>query len=368
MAKARRARIGVLGTLLLALLAGLVAVAGPARADTTLTPEMDTCLRGAANNPGGMLIFADARLSSTQVFSLRQTLWGHGRFSCVQHDTTLTVASAFTWWHGLPANRRPPVVILAVRGSASQWSGWMTDLPKKRILGTADTAISAGSQLSWPTGASGVAQGRTILLRFHELTVNGGTWAGTSEAYRILSNAAMCEFATRSPRGVYVLGDSITSRDFAGIYNALRARGYFPCIDAQFSSRTYEHLARLKAGKVALAKNVIVALGNNDVFQAARFRNDATQLLSLIGSDRNVIWTTVWRTKPGPLLPEQQWNASCINVVIRDLLWGHANWKVLDWATVVQRNPSYQYDGIHLTSTGLRVRYDMMADLLDQLT
>jgi hypothetical protein len=364
----RTARASLLGVLLAALLAGLVAVASPARAATVLDPEMDTCLRGAARNPGGMLIMTDLRLSASQVLPLRQTLWGHGRFACVRRDRTFTVASAYAWWQGLPAARRPPVVILAVPGTTSQWSTWAPDLPVKRILGTDDTAISAGSRLAWPTGASGVTMGRTILQRFRELTTNGGVWSGTSEAYRTLSSAAMCQYALTSPRGVYVFGDSITTRDFSGIYNALRARGYYPCIDGQFSSRVYEHLARMKAGRIKLPQNVIVALGNNDVFQAARFRNDATQLLSLIGPTRNVIWTTVWRSKPGPLLPAQQVNARCINVVIRDLLWGHSNWRVLDWATVVQRNPSYQWDGIHLTSTGLAVRYDMMADLLDELT
>lgn len=352
----------------LAMTGSLVAWAPAAGAATYLDSAMDACLRAATANPGGTLVFADERLRSTQVAALRQRLWANGRLTCVRYDYRLTVARAHTWWHGLPANRRPGVVVVAAPGTRTQWTAWAQDPPKRRLLGTPDSAVSSGSVLSWKSYSSGSTVGTLILKKLHEHTIYGGPWAGTSESYRILSNAAMCKAALTSPKGVYVFGDSITTRDFNGVYNALRARGYVPCIDGQWGSRVYDHLRRLLAGKIALPKNVIIALGNNDVFTANVFRTDAYRMLAKIGTNRNVIFPTVWRNKPGTYLKADQYNATSMNVVIRDLLRFHSNWKVMEWAAQVQAHPSYQIDGIHLSTSGKAKRYDMYADLLDQLT
>jgi hypothetical protein len=351
-----------------ALSGSLLVSAPPAGAATALTSAMDTCLRGAAANPGGVLVFADERLRSAQVTPLRQRLWYNGRLTCVRYDYRLTVARAFTWWHGLPANRRPGVVIVAAPGTTTMWSAWGHDPPKRRLLGTADSAVSSGSRLAWKSYSSGATVGALILQKLHEYTIYGGPWAGTSESYRILSNAATCKAALTSPKGVYVFGDSITTRDFSGVYNALKARGYVPCIDGQWGSRVYDHLRRLQAGKIALPKNVIIALGNNDVFTANVFRTNAWRMVARIGTKRNIIFPTVWRNKPGTYLKADQYNARSMNVVIHDLLRFHANWKVMEWAAVVQAHPAYQSDGIHLSTSGKVKRYDMYADLLDQLT
>jgi lysophospholipase L1-like esterase len=354
--------------LAVALFAGLLVSAPSASAVTSLTSAMDACLRSAATNPGGMLIFVDERMYTTQVLPLRQRLWANGRPACVRHDFNLNVARAYAWWHGLPASRKPPYVIVAAPGTPTQWHTWLPDLPKKRLLGTPDSQVTPGSMLTWKTHSTGATEGAVILQRYREYTIYGGPWAGTSESYRILSNAAMCKLARTSPKGVYVFGDSITTRDFNGVYNALRARGYIPCIDGQWGSRVYEHLRRLQAGKIVLPKNVIIALGNNDVFSAGRFRIDAWRMLALIGTTHNVIFPTVWRNKPGTYLRADQYNARAMNIVIHDMLWRQPHWRVMEWAAVVQAHPAYQSDGIHLSTSGKVKRYDMYADLLDQLT
>jgi hypothetical protein len=96
-------------------------------------------------------------------------------------------------------------------------------------------------------------------------------------------------------------------------------------------------------------------------------RNDLHRMLVRIGTKRNIVIPTIWRTKPGPLLRAQQHNGRAINTVIRSLAWRRPNTAVIDWARVVQLNRSYQYDGIHLTRAGADRRYDMMCDALDRL-
>jgi lysophospholipase L1-like esterase len=174
-----------------------------------------------------------------------------------------------------------------------------------------------------------------------------------------------------SPRGVLVLGDSITSRDFAGIHKGLIARGWVPCVYAQSSSRIYEHLSRLILKKVPLPHNVIIALGNNDIFTGrggypVSFRAQAKALLSRL-KGHNVVFPTIWRSKRQPYLRALQHNAAVVNNDIRDLARGVSTISVPNWAAVIQRRPSLQYDGIHLTPTGLAARYTMFDAALEAL-
>jgi len=360
-------RVLGLGVASLAVVSGLVAVP-VARADvpapTVLSEELNICLRQASANPAGVLVITDGRLTPTHVEGLRLALREHGRPSCV-YRALIDVQGAAAWWAGLPSSRRTDTVVLALPGTRDQFAAWSGQFPY-RMLGTSDSGITPGSTVNgWIRSTQGYTAGRLILLRLGELTVDGGVWAGTSSANRLLSSSAQCAAAVASPRGVYVLGDSITSRDFSGIAAALKARGLVACIDAQSGSRVADHLARLTS--IRLPKTVIVALGNNDVFQAARFRNDAYRSLLIIGKDRNVVWPTLWRTRPGTLLPQQQYNARVINRVIVDLSRSFPRMRVPDWYGVLVANPSLQYDGIHLSPTGLALRYDMFADNVEAL-
>ncbi len=371
--RGRRTRIATLSALVTALLAGLLVGAAPAAsAATVLDPAMNLCLRGAALDPGGTLVLTDTRLTAYEAGRLAYTMRGAGRSTCVQRQVRFTVARAYAWWAGLPESRRPDTVVLAVPGTAAQINLWGQQMPFRRLLGTPDSAINArGRVTGWARGATGSTAGRAIVIKLGELMVNAHAWAGTKATWLTTSSAAQCAAAVASPKGVLVLGDSITSHDFAGVARALAARGYVPCVHAQSSSRIYEHLARIQAGRVPLPKNVIVALGNNDIFTGAggypfRFRSQALALLRAL-QGHNVVFPTVWRTRNQPFLRALQHNCSVVNNVVRDLARDQPQWRTPDWAAVVRAHPQIQFDGIHLTSVGLRLRYDMFADALDSL-
>ncbi len=378
-------------TVLLALVVGLVAVLlpgpGPVSASTadvaaaavtapmvtTPTPAMDVCLRVASWDPGGVLVFVDTRISAYQATRLVATLKGMGRTACVRRVRGQSVATAYRWWSGLPAVRRPDTVVLAVHGTAAQVALWRAQPPFRRLIGTPDSGIDSRRRISgWPSGASGAVAGRAILVRLGELMLNAHPWAGTKPQWLITSSAAQCAAALASPKGVLVLGDSITAHDVPGMFAALKARGYVPCINAQSSTRIYEHLARIAAGRVRVPRSVIVALGNNDIFTGARgypfrFRVQAIALLRKLAG-HNVVWPTIWRSRPQTYLRALQHNCAVVNNVIRDLARDRPTMRVPDWGAVVRAHPALQFDGIHLTRTGLTMRYRMLADMLDQLT
>jgi lysophospholipase L1-like esterase len=366
-------RTTTLAALVPALLASLLVVAAPsASAATVLDSTTDACLRAASNDPGGTLVLTDTRLSAYEASRLAATMRGFGRQTCVRRDRTFTVAKAYAWWAGLPEYRRPDTVVLAVPGTYSQFTLWAKTMPFRRLLGTVDSGISPGSRLTlWPRGANGTTAGRAILSRLGELMVNAHAWAGTRESWLLTSSSAQCAAAVASPKGVLLLGDSITSHDFANAAPALAARGYVPCVYAQSSSRIYEHLARIVAGKVPLPKNIIVALGNNDIFTGYggypfKFRAQVVALMRQL-KGHNVVFPTVWRTKNQTFLRALQHNCTVANTVIRSVAKDQPTWRTPDWAAVVKAHPAIQFDGIHLTSSGLRLRYDMFAAALDEL-
>ncbi|MFN8148551.1 MAG: SGNH/GDSL hydrolase family protein [Candidatus Nanopelagicales bacterium] len=341
-------------------------------APTVLTSAMDRCLRQATADPGGAVVITDARISATESGRISQYLRMYGRTTCVLRSSGMTVSLAQRWWRGLPAGRQPGTVVLALRGSAVHWSRWSISLPARHLLGTVDSGAPLARRVTgWTRGVGGVTASRAILTRLGELMVYGHAWGGTSELLLKRSSAAQCAKAVASPRGVLVLGDSITSRDFAGIHTGLIARGWVPCVFAQSSSRIYEHLSRLILGKVPLPHNIVIALGNNDIFTGrggypVTFRAQAKALLARL-KGHNIVFPTVWRTKKQPYLRPLQHNAAVVNNVIRDLARGVPTIRVPNWAAVIQRRPTLQYDGIHLTPAGLAARYDMFSASLESL-
>ncbi len=386
----RRARTSLLAALTAALLGGLLTVAAPAGAaattnaaiasTTTTSPtavtvlpsSLDACLRGAARNPGGVLILVDGRMSASNTALLAATLRGLGRPTCIRQDRTLTVGRAAVWWTGLPQNRRTDTVVLALGGTVSQVTPWLSQMPFRRLLGTPGSGMTARNTVSgWTRRTGGAAAGRAILTRLGELMINAHPWAAGSIGALTTSPRSQCAAALASPKGVLVLGDSITAHDVPGLDRSLKARGYLPCIYAQSSSRITEHLRRIVAGAVPLPRNVIVALGNNDIFTNGgypfHFRSQAWSLLARLAG-HNIVWPTVWRTRVQPFLPLLQHNAAVVDNVVRDLAKDEPTMLVPDWASVVRRRPGLQFDGIHLTPTGLAMRYDMLADSLDRLT
>jgi hypothetical protein len=279
----------------------------------------------------------------------------------------MSTADAAAHFRALPLSRRPDTVVVGVPGYAWEANRWTSTKPQRRLLGSHDSGLSSGSSFTWRGGTSGTTAGRLILARLGELTRYGGAWGGTSDAWLKRDSTTQCAKAAAAPNGVLVLGDSITSRDYDGIRNYLNSHGLVSCVFAQGSGRITDLVRRAREQRVPLPKTVIVALGNNDVFSAARVRNDIWLTQNWLGPDRNLVWLTIWRTRAGTYLPEQQYNARVINRLIWDLHSDRPNSTVIDWYAQCIRRPSLQYDGIHLTSSGLTLRYSMMTAAAKEL-
>jgi type III secretion system FlhB-like substrate exporter len=339
---------------------GLAAAAAvvPAAPAAALTADLDSCLRHAHYYPGGTLIYTDERITASQVSALRAETWAHGRPACVVRDTSMNVAKAAAHWAELPAARKPGTVLVGLPGNADQVRQWYGQLPTRRLMGSHDSGF--GTQILWPGGLAGATAADRFLAKIGELAVYGGAWGGTKDYWLKRTSASQCAKAAAAPNGVLVLGDSITSRDFDGIVRYLSTHGVVPCVLAQGSGRVKDLLRRAKELQVPIPPTVIVALGNNDVFNADRIRYDMYQVHLWAGKDTNVIWPTIWRTKPGSLLPAQQRNALVINTIIRDMHSERPNSYAMRWYEQLRAHPSWQYDGIHLTPTGLERRYAMM--------
>ena len=98
-----------------------------------------------------------------------------------------------------------------------------------------------------------------------------------------------------------------------------------------------------------------------------RYYDEAIALLRKLAG-HNVVWPTIWRSRPQTYLRALQHNCAVVNNVVRDLARDRPTMRVPDWGAVVRAHPALQFDGIHLTRTGLAMRYKMLADMLDQLT
>jgi len=348
--------------LAMGLVAGLLSVM-PAQASTPPSLDMwgrslDTCLRHATQYPGGMLVYTDERIYTSHMPRLQRWTWNNGRPACVVRNTAFNVARALDHWKTLPQSRRPDTVIVAVPGTTSQVRLWYGNQPRKRLIGSHDSAF--GSQIYWPGYISGESAGARIMTKLGEQAIYAGAWGGTQDYWLKRSSVSQCNKAAASPKGVLVLGDSITSRDWSGMNTALTNGGLVPCILSQGSGRVKDLVRRAKEQKVPIPPTVIFALGNNDIFSPPQIRQDIFAAQLWAGPETNIVWPTIWRTKPGPLLSRQQHNALMINTVIRDIHASRPNSYVMDWYKTLRNHPSWQYDGIHLTSLGLKTRYATM--------
>jgi len=349
--------------------AAVTAAPAAAAAVATLDPATDACLRTASSDPGGVLVFLDTRISAYEATRLLTALRKMGRPACSHQVARQTAAKAYAWWSTLPEARRPDTVVLGVWGNAAQVARWQELRPFRRLIGTFDSGVDARNRIGgWPIGATGSTAGRAILLRLGEFMLNVHAWAGAKPSQLITSSAAQCAAAVASPRGVLVLGDSITSHDVPGMAAAFRARGLVPCIYAQSGSRLYEHLGRLATGHVPMPANVMVLLGNNDIFTGKggypfRFRAQALAMVRHLRG-HTIVWPTVWRTRNQSFRLPLQHNCWAVNNVVRDLSRDIPTMRVPDWAAVVRKHPRLQFDGIHLTPAGLSLRYTMLADAL----
>jgi len=331
------------------------------------TQDLPMCLRNAHAYAGGTLVYTDERLPRTHVAAFRDEMWDRGRVTCVVRGVGWDVARAARHWALLPANQRPQTVVLALPGDEAQVAKWRSRPQPRRVTGTTDSGL--GWTFRWPAGTSGRPAARLVLSHLGELTRYGGTFSGTYLSWLVRDNATQCARAAASPNGVLVLGDSITYRDFDGMRTHLADQGLVPCVWAQRSARVQDMLKEARQLGVPLPPRVVIALGNNDLFVPQKFRWWVNQVHDWVGPDRDLVWVTVWRTKQSSLLPNLQFNARVVNRIIRDAQAERGpRSAVAEMYPELLANPQWLYDGIHLTSTGHRVRYDLIASALRDLT
>ncbi len=362
MAVAGAAAVSLLGP------APAIATAAPSATvvrSAALAPALDTCLRAAAAYPGGMLVYVDGRLPVSQVARMESELWARGRRACVLRAPSATVPSVTAHWAQIPAVRRPDTVLIGVRGTVTQAFAFFDGPRPRRVVGSSDSGFS--HRFSWPGGISGVAAAQRFLSQVGELTIFAGSFSGTSDSWLVRSSPAQCARAAAAPNGVLVLGDSISSKDFTGLGATLTRNGLVPCVLAQRSGRVEDLLRQITRLKIPIPRTILVALGNNDVFTDRRYRYQMYRVMQLAGPSRNIVWTTIWRTRTGAYLRQQQYNARVINQIVWDVSRLRPRSVVVDWYTEAIRHPAWLYDGIHLTSPGLARRYSLFVSGVKRL-
>ncbi len=149
---------------------------------------------------------------------------------------------------------------------------------------------------------------------------------------------------------VLVVGDSLTVGADPYIRQALGNSVRKVTINAQVGRFTSEGISLLSSQSPS--RVWVVALGTNDGPDADATRAWVARVMWLAGKRQVIIMTIV---RPGGY-----WgvNRAMINMQRR-----FPNLQVIDWATLIARNPWYLGgDGVHLTTSGYRFRGQVIAD------
>jgi lysophospholipase L1-like esterase len=162
------------------------------------------------------------------------------------------------------------------------------------------------------------------------------------------------EPAARASGGtITLIGDSLN----VGVepYLAATLPGWRVVANDRVGRSTPEGIAELEAGRPALSSHVVVSLGTNDPPAAvAAFRADVARVIELIGTNRCVIWATIWRDGA----PNADFNG-----VLRDTADTNRRVRLVEWAEMVQTHPDWLAgDGLHGNETGYRERARAIAE------
>ena len=159
--------------------------------------------------------------------------------------------------------------------------------------------------------------------------------------------------ATPRPGGtVSLVGDSLN----VGVepYLAGALPGWQIVANDRVGRRTSEGIGEITAGRARLAPYVVVSLGTNDPPGSAdTFRDDVARVERLVGSNRCLVWATIWRDgKPD----------DAFNDVLRDTAAANRRLRVVEWAKMVKQHPDWLApDGLHGSETGYRERAGAIA-------
>lgn len=169
----------------------------------------------------------------------------------------------------------------------------------------------------------------------------------------LLPAAAFAQLVAVNPSSpVLVVGDSLA----VGLRPYLAEHlGADVAWDAKSGRTTPQGLVALRAAlKAVQPKAVVISLGTNDGSDPLRFQNRIDRVLSTIGADRCVVWTTIYRpARKGPYV--------ALNSVLAREAARFDRLHLVDWSTAVTRRAVTLPDGLHPDSAGYEYRSKMIA-------
>lgn len=184
--------------------------------------------------------------------------------------------------------------------------------------------------------------------------------------------------AVHSPRGVLVVGDSITVFSYAQTQESLTSWGWATAIDAQGGRPTAPSVDQVTALRTRglLPATVVMATGTNDIFAPPAMWPHVDRLMLAVGPARRVLWVNIYAGRSYPKTPQlcspseraDLRNSAWINSYLAASTRRHRNLRVIDWyGHLVERQwrlAAYLRDGIHLTAAGTRARCQMLGEAL----
>jgi len=162
--------------------------------------------------------------------------------------------------------------------------------------------------------------------------------------------AAAAATAPESPRRILSLGDSLS----IGTDPYLRALlpGYRIDPLHRVGLQSSEVAALASRSRVPIPPILVVSAGtNDDPRNLSIFARAVSDILTIAGSTRCVVWPTIERpTKAGA-------TSAGLNHELARAVGRHRNLFLVDWAGMVRRHPSWlSRDGVHASATGYRAR------------
>ena len=146
---------------------------------------------------------------------------------------------------------------------------------------------------------------------------------------------------------VTLLGDSLNVGIEPYVPDALP--GWKVVANDQVGRTTPQGIDELEAGRPVLSNYVVVSLGTNDPpSEVDAFRKDVARVLALVGPNRCVVWSTIWRDER----PNEAFNE-----VLRDAATANRRVKLVEWAEMVDEDPDLLApDRLHGDEDGYRAR------------
>lgn len=120
-----------------------------------------------------------------------------------------------------------------------------------------------------------------------------------------------------------------------------------------------EGLAVLQSLGALLPRVMAISLGtNDDPATTQAFAATVREVISLAGPDRCVVWATIARPAVRGV------SYASFNRILRNEATRSRSLKVMDWAAMVKRNPSFlRADRVHAVAAGYRARAQEIARL-----